>query len=150
MRRELPTRDPGKRRQFLQVVASSAGLALVGCASTSTVRGSPSSVSNANGSGKPEEAEVTPREDLMQEHGVLERILLLCDEAVHRIDERQRLDLAVIAHAASIVRRFVEDYRGDREHQLLGEHGFETAGAEVARLEAAFGIADLARVTAPA
>jgi hypothetical protein len=35
----------------------------------------------------------------------------------------------------------------EREHQLLGEHGFEGAVAEVARIEAQLGIDDLARFT---
>ena len=36
----------------------------------------------------------------------------------------------------------------DKEHELLGEHGFEGTVAEVAQLEAALGIADLAKFTA--
>jgi hypothetical protein len=35
----------------------------------------------------------------------------------------------------------------DNEHQLFGEHGFENTVAEVARLESALGIADLAGFT---
>jgi hemerythrin-like domain-containing protein len=37
----------------------------------------------------------------------------------------------------------------EREHQLLGKQGFEGAVAEVARLEAQLGIADLASFTPP-
>ena len=37
----------------------------------------------------------------------------------------------------------------EKEHELFGEHGFENTVAEVARLEARLGIADLARFTAP-
>jgi hemerythrin-like domain-containing protein len=178
----------------------------------------------------------------MQEHGVLERILLIYDEAARRIENSEQLDLRVITSAAGIVRRFVEDYhekleeqfvfprlqaahrevdlvaillrqhqRGrevtddivrragspatpelaqvlrsfarmyrphaaredtvlfpafrdvvgraayrelgeqfeDEEHELFGEHGFENTVAEVARLETALGIADLAGFTAP-
>ena len=36
----------------------------------------------------------------------------------------------------------------DKETQMLGEHGFEHAVADVAKLEAAFGVADLAKLTA--
>ena len=36
----------------------------------------------------------------------------------------------------------------DREKQVLGERGFERAVAEVAKLEEAFGVADLAKLTA--
>lgn len=171
---------------------------------------------------------------------MLERILLVYDEAAGRIERGEQLDLAVLTSAAAIVRRFVEDYhekleeqfvfprlqkanretelvavllrqhqrgrevtddivrragaavspelaqvlRGfarmyrphaaredtvlfpafrdvvgrasyhelgeqfeDHEHQLFGEHGFEDTVAEVARLEAALGIGDLASFT---
>jgi hemerythrin-like domain-containing protein len=37
----------------------------------------------------------------------------------------------------------------DKEHELFGEHGFEQVVAQVSRLEAIFGIADLAEFTAP-
>jgi hemerythrin-like domain-containing protein len=36
----------------------------------------------------------------------------------------------------------------DKEKQMLGDHGFEHAVAEVAKLEQAFGVADLAKLTA--
>ncbi len=224
------------RREFLKAVASAAGLVLVGCATT---EGAPA-LAPAAGSAEGEEAEVTPGEDLMQEHGVLERILLIYDEGARRIESKEALDLAVISSAAGIIRRFVEGYhekneeefvfprlqkaqretelvavllrqhqRGravtddiirraaapaspelaqalhsfarmyrphaaredtvlfpafrsvvgrngyrelgekfeDKEHELFGEHGFETTVAEVARLEAALGIGDLAKFT---
>jgi hypothetical protein len=37
----------------------------------------------------------------------------------------------------------------EREHTQLGEHSFESTVADVARLETALGIADLARFMAP-
>jgi hypothetical protein len=37
----------------------------------------------------------------------------------------------------------------DKEHELFGEHGFENTVAEIARLETALSIGDLARFTAP-
>jgi len=178
----------------------------------------------------------------MQEHGVLERVLVIYDAAALRIERNVQLDPSIITKAAGVVRHFVEDYherteeqfvfprlqaagrevalvtillrqheRGrqltdeivrqasagaspelaqvlrsfghmylahasredtvvfpafrsivtgaeyeelgeqfeDREHQLLGEHGFEAAVAEVAGLEAQLGIADLAGFTPP-
>jgi hypothetical protein len=36
----------------------------------------------------------------------------------------------------------------DKEKQMLGDHGFEHAVDEVARLERAFGLDDLAKLTA--
>lgn len=233
--------DPrSERRQFLHMAASAGGLALVGCATTGAPRAGHAEPSEDAGG----EAEVTPGEDLMQEHGALERILLIYDEAAHRVEAGRELDLRVLASAAVIVRRFVEDYhekleeqfvfprlqaahretdlvatllrqhqRGrqltddivrrtsasaaaspelaqvlrafarmyrphaareetvlfpafrdvvgrsayhelgeqfeDKEHELFGENGFQNQVAEIAQLEAALGIGDLARFTAP-
>jgi hemerythrin-like domain-containing protein len=176
----------------------------------------------------------------MQEHGLLERVLLVYDESARRIEKNEPADLSAIAGAAGIIRRFVEEYhekleekfvfprlqaarrelelvtvllrqheRGrqvteeivrkanagagpelapllrdfarmyrphaaredtvlfpafraivgrdayrelgeqfeDEEHRRFGEHGFETTVAEVAKLEAALGIAELAQFT---
>jgi hemerythrin-like domain-containing protein len=69
--------------------------------------------------GKGEEAEVTPGEDLMQEHGVLERVLLIYDEAAGRVDRSAALDLAIVAKTAGIVRRFVEDYHEKLEEEFV-------------------------------
>jgi hemerythrin-like domain-containing protein len=66
-----------------------------------------------------EEAEVTPGEDLMQEHGVLERILLVYDEAIRRIEHDESFDVSVVAGAAAIVRRFVENYHEKLEEQFV-------------------------------
>lgn len=231
--------DPrSERRQLLRMAAGAGGLALVGCATTGAPRAGHAERSDHAG----EEAEVTPGEDLMQEHGALERILLVYDEAAHRVEEGRELDLRVLASAAGIVRRFVEDYhenleeqfvfprlqaahretdlvatllqqhqRGrqltddivrrtsaaaspelaqvlrafvrmyrphaaredtvlfpafrdvvgrsayrelgeqfeDKEHELFGANGFQNNVAEIARFEAALGISDLARFTAP-
>src|SRR5690606_27849195 len=64
-------------------------------------------------------AEVTPGEDLMQEHGVLERLLLIYDEAARRIEVGEPLEMAGLADAASSVRRFVEEYHEMLEEQLV-------------------------------
>jgi hemerythrin-like domain-containing protein len=53
----------------------------------------------------------------MQEHGVLERILLIYDEAARLIDRSEALDSAAIANAAGIVRRFVEEYHERSEER---------------------------------
>jgi hemerythrin-like domain-containing protein len=176
----------------------------------------------------------------MQEHGVLDRVLLIYEEVARRIAAGSSFDPATVADAAGIIRRFIEGYhekneeqfvfpqlqaagretdlvsillgqhqrgrettdailraaggnesnklanllrgfsrmyrphaaREDtvlfpafrevvgrsayrelgeqferKEHELLGEHGFENTVAEVARLEATLGIGDLSRFT---
>jgi hemerythrin-like domain-containing protein len=228
-----------QRRLFVQTALSAVGVALVGCAGAA---GRGAGAASPKGEAE-EEAEVTPGEDLMQEHAVLERVLLVYDEASRRIEDKTPFDPALLTSAAGIIRRFVEDYhekqeeefvfprlqkagrevelvgillhqhqRGrqltddivrrvqagvtpelvpllrsfvrmyrphaaregsvlfpafrevvgregyedlgeqfeDREHQLFGAHGFEDTVAEVARIETALGIADLAQFTAPA
>ena len=71
------------RRACLLGVASTASLWLAGCAASATTANgaAPSTPGDHE-----EEADVTPGEDLMQEHGVLERILLIYDEAASRIE----------------------------------------------------------------
>jgi hemerythrin-like domain-containing protein len=55
----------------------------------------------------------------MQEHGVLERVLLVYDEAIRRIEHREALDFTTVTRAAGIVRRFVEDYHERLEEQFV-------------------------------
>ena len=73
------------------------------------------------GEQKPEkEAEkVSPPEDLMREHGVLNRILLIYDEHIRRLDAKQDFDPAVLASAAGIIRHFVEEYHEKLEEDYL-------------------------------
>lgn len=71
--------------------------------------------------------EVLPVEDLMREHGVLRRILLVYGEAIKRLEGGQELDLAVVSGAAGIIRRFIEDYHEKLEEEYLFPH-FEKAG----------------------
>jgi hemerythrin-like domain-containing protein len=74
-----------------------------------------------------EEEEVSPAEDLMREHGVLKRVLLVYDEAIRRIDARQDLPPGTIKDAASIIRAFIEDYHEKLEEEYLFPR-FEKAG----------------------
>jgi hemerythrin-like domain-containing protein len=103
------------RRQFLRTALSATGLALVGCATARATRRGEEEMNEGEG----EEAEVTPGEDLMQEHGVLERILLVYDEASARIEKKQALDASLVVRAAGIVRRFVEDYHEKLEQDFV-------------------------------
>jgi hemerythrin-like domain-containing protein len=234
----------GRRTFALDVSMAAAGALLAGCTGASAATTPPRSP----GGGKDEagEGDVSPAEDLMREHGVLNRVILVYEEAARRIDAGEPLPPETLASAASLIRRFIEDYhekleeehlfprfekagmlvdlvgvlraqhqagrrltdaiqrlatpaglqgpertqlavalrhfsrmyrphearedtvlfpafRGligaeqyaelgeafeDREHALFGEHGFENIVSDVAKLESALGIADLARFTA--
>jgi hemerythrin-like domain-containing protein len=63
--------------------------------------------------------EVSPPEDLMREHGVLKRILLIYGEALRRIDANEDLPPEPIAESAKIIRSFVEDYHEKLEEDYL-------------------------------
>jgi hypothetical protein len=113
---------PG-RRPVLFAVATAASVALLGCALTAASR-------PRGKRGKEDEVEVAPGEDLMQEHGVLERVLLVYDESAARLEHGSALDLTVVGEAAGVMRRFVESYHERLEEDLLFRR-LETAGVEM-------------------
>jgi hemerythrin-like domain-containing protein len=63
--------------------------------------------------------EVSPPEDLMREHGVLKRILLIYGEALRRMDTNEDLPPEPLAESARIIRAFVEDYHEKLEENYL-------------------------------
>lgn len=63
---------------------------------------------------------VSPPEDLMREHGVLNRILLLYEEELCRLSAcRRPFEAEPLHSAADIVRRFIEGYHEKLEEQHL-------------------------------
>jgi hemerythrin-like domain-containing protein len=73
----------------------------------------------AAGKQKTKEVEVGPAEDLMREHGVLRRILLIYEEGLRRLEAGKDLPPRVLADSARIIRRFVEDYHEKLEENEL-------------------------------
>ena len=63
--------------------------------------------------------EISPAEDLMREHGVLNRILLIYDDHLRKLAAKQPFDGSVLASAADIVRHFVEEYHEKLEEDFL-------------------------------
>jgi hemerythrin-like domain-containing protein len=63
--------------------------------------------------------DVTPPEDLMREHGVLNRVLLIYEAAIAKFGAGQDFDPAVISGSAQIVREFIEGYHERNEEQQL-------------------------------
>src|SRR6516162_103252 len=57
-----------------------------------------------------QEEGVSTNEDLMREHGVLNRILLIYEEAMRRIQTKEKFDPAVLTKSAGIIKSFIEDY----------------------------------------
>jgi hemerythrin-like domain-containing protein len=63
--------------------------------------------------------QVSPPEDLMREHGVLKRILLVYGEALRRMEANEDLPPEPLADSARIIREFVEDYHEKLEENFL-------------------------------
>lgn len=87
------------------------------------------------GCSKAEEADVSATEDLMREHGVLRRILVIYRETAVRLRQGVGgLDVPALGQAASLFRTFGEDYH---EQKLEEQHIFpalKRRGGEAAAL----------------
>src|SRR5690348_7119863 len=108
---------PATRRHLLQTTAVTATGMLI-------ARFAPAADSPANSSAHQQtesqkEPDVPPTEDLMREHGVLKRIMLIYDEYRRRIDALQELPPQPLADAAAMIRSFVEDYHEKNEENYL-------------------------------
>ncbi len=66
---------------------------------------------------KEKEPEISPTEDLMREHGLLNRVLLVYEECARRLDGGE--DPKVLPDAAKIIRDFIEGYHEQLEEQQL-------------------------------
>ena len=62
---------------------------------------------------------VTAPEDLMKEHGVLNRCLLIYEGAIRRIETKEEIGPEVFQHTANLVRRFVEEYHEKNEETYI-------------------------------
>jgi hemerythrin-like domain-containing protein len=65
------------------------------------------------------EEQVSPAEDLMREHGVLKRVLLVYAEANRRIDANEDLPPDAVMDSAKVIRNFIEDYHEKLEEDFL-------------------------------
>lgn len=63
--------------------------------------------------------EVTPPEDLMREHGVLDRVLLIYEAVLRRFGSGEDFDPTVVTDSANIVRQFIEDYHEKLEEDYV-------------------------------
>jgi hemerythrin-like domain-containing protein len=103
------------RRHLLGISMSAAGvISLSAC-------GSPSPKPSPGQPGAPlaEEVPVTPPEDLMREHGVLKRVLLIYREGIRRLQAGEQDPAQALNSGAGIIRRFIEDYHEHLEEQYV-------------------------------
>lgn len=117
---------PG-RREFLTGVA---GVAVI----SSTAAAAQDQPHEKKERGTGQEEDIPPTEDLMREHGVLRRILLIYDEAARRLPADDAV-VAVVGSAAGVVRRFVEAYHEKLEEDFV-----------LPKLERAGKLVDLAKI----
>lgn len=75
--------------------------------------------SKSGGKAGDKEEDVGPTEDLMREHGVLNRVLLVYDHFIYQIDQKRDYKPELVTGAATIIRSFVEDYHEKQEEQFL-------------------------------
>src|SRR5438552_6368215 len=103
-----------ERRQFL-AAAGALGIAVL--APSSSVLGDDEK-DKKNQKGK-EEEEVSAPEDLMREHGVLNRILLIYEQGLKRLRSKEEVPPDVFSKPANLVRKFVEDYHEKLEENFI-------------------------------
>ncbi len=71
--------------------------------------------------------DIPPTEDLMREHGILNRVLLIYEEIVKRLDNNKNFNIENLKKSASIIRNFIEDYHEKSEEQYIFTR-FQKAG----------------------
>jgi hemerythrin-like domain-containing protein len=116
------------RRGFVSVMTIAGAGLVLGTGKSSAQQAAP-----AGGKSKPSDVNAT--EDLMREHGVLNRVLLIYEEGVRRINAAAPPSADLLSSAAGIIRKFIEDY-----HEKLEEEQV------FPRLEKAGRLVDLTRV----
>jgi hemerythrin-like domain-containing protein len=99
-------------------------LVTAGLASAALAYGTVSLASGRERSGQKKqehasEEEIAPPEDLMREHGVLNRVLLIYDETIRRLDAKEDVPPKAVRDAAAIIRTFIEDYHEKLEEDYL-------------------------------
>ncbi|MCC6359161.1 MAG: hemerythrin domain-containing protein [Phycisphaerales bacterium] len=114
------------RRAILRVGASMAGVTLLG---TETIMAQTQSRGDENmrqpqverdGEHEGQEEEISPGEDLMREHGVLKRILLVYEESERRLlAAGTEVSPDALRKAAALIRSFIEDYHEKLEEDFL-------------------------------
>ncbi len=68
---------------------------------------------------KQEAEDISPPEDLMREHGVLRRILLLYEDLHKKLNDRADVQWSMVDACAAVIRSFVEDYHEKLEEQYV-------------------------------
>src|SRR5215467_10336459 len=108
---ENSARDESRRNFVSAAAIGGIGLILTG---TSSVAQQPAA---AQGKSKPSDVNAT--EDLMREHGVLNRVLLIYEEGIRRINTGSPPSADLLSSAAEIIRKFIEAYHEKLEEEQV-------------------------------
>ena len=103
------------RRSFLQQTAECAAAAAM--ISVPALAQQRKRAQPARKQGK--EEDVDPPEDLMREHGLLNRVLLIYEEVLRRVTANEKFDPKPLADSAAIIRTFIESYHEKLEEDYL-------------------------------
>ncbi len=112
------------RRRFL-MSAGAGGAALLGAGTLAWGRPWPGPGLRAAS----ELGVMSPNEDLMQEHALLSRVLLIYEEAIRRLEGGKALDPGLLMRAARVIRDFTEDYH-EKDEETYVFPRFRKAGQQ--------------------
>jgi hemerythrin-like domain-containing protein len=62
---------------------------------------------------------ISPNEDLMREHGLLQRMLLIYDFCIHLLEDNKYFMPEFLHQTATIIRDFIEDYHEKLEEEFV-------------------------------
>ena len=115
------TNDTPTRRDFLVATGLGAGLWLaglpIGAAAASAAQDDAAGEGQAPGESLART--LSPIENLMREHGLLDRVLLIYEECLRRMDAFEALPTGALDQAADVARRLIDDYHTTLEDELL-------------------------------
>ncbi|MGZ4510386.1 MAG: hemerythrin domain-containing protein [Mycobacterium sp.] len=109
---EQPPRAVGRRLLLGTSISAAGAVVLSACGSPQPKAGQPSASTE-------EEVSVTPPEDLMREHGVLKRVLLIYREGIRRLQAGDQAPVQALNAGAGIIRSFIEDYHEQLEETYV-------------------------------
>ena len=104
-----PSHDSLHRRSFLEATGKLAAAAAV----------LPATLLAQKTTGQERYYDVSTNENLMRQHGILKRVLLMYEEVIRRIDAKQDLPQQTLIESAEVVRKFIENYHEKLEEEHL-------------------------------
>jgi hemerythrin-like domain-containing protein len=110
---------PSTRRYLLRNVSIAGAGLLLPALSVAQAASEKDREKEKHGEKEKKDEDVSPAEDLMREHGLLNRLLLIYDEHLRMLAAQRSFDGSVLVSAAEIIRQFVEEYHEKLEEDFL-------------------------------